>query len=88
MYGSELFWGATEALSSRGMSWASEIRDGGSFLLFSFPTGSAFLDAAAEGFAEALQKHEGPRRETRFLDRSGSPIALLIEIEPAAQPRL
>jgi hypothetical protein len=88
VHGSELFWGATKARSSRGRTWESEIRDGGSFLLFAFPTGSAFLDAAAQGFAEALQKHEGPRRERRFLDRSGSPVALLIEIEPAAQPRL
>ncbi len=88
VHGSELFWGATKARSSRGNTWESEIRDGGSFLLFSFPAGSAFLDAAAQGFAEALQKHEGLRRETRFLDRFGSPVVLLIEIEPAAQPRL
>jgi hypothetical protein len=88
VHGSELFWGATRMRSSRGNTWESEIRDGGSFLLFLFPTGPAFLDAAAQGFAQALQKHEGPRRETRFLDRSGSPVALLVEIEPAAPPRL
>src|SRR5437868_433524 len=41
VHGSELFWGATKARSSRGNTWESEIRDGGSFLLFSFPTGSA-----------------------------------------------
>jgi len=87
VHGSELFWGATKARSSRGNTWEWEIRDGGSFLLFLFPTGSAPLDAAAEGFAEALQNHQGPRREMRFLDRSGSPVALLVEIEPAAPPR-
>lgn len=84
VYGSELFWGATRDRSSRGLDWESEIRDGGSFLLYLVPTGSANLDAAAEGFSRALADYRGPRREKRFLDRSGSPVALLVEI-PAAR---
>ena len=84
VYGSELFWGATRDRSSRGLDWESEIRDGGSFLLYLVPTGSADLDAASKGFSRALADYRGPRRETRFLDRSGSPVALLVEI-PAAR---
>lgn len=82
VYGSELFWGATKARSSRGITWESEIRDGGSFLLFLFPTGPPTLDAAAAGFSEALQQYRGARQERSFFDRSGSPIALLAEIMP------
>ena len=82
VYGSELFWGATKARSSRGMSWDSEIRDGGSFLFFLFPTGSPALEAAAEGFSEALRGYDGPRRERLFADRSGDPFARLVEIPP------
>jgi hypothetical protein len=78
VYGSELFWGATEALSSRGMSWASEIRDGGSFLFFRF-----LPDApAVKGFSDALKDYPGPRRKRLWLDRSGSPYAALVEIMP------
>jgi dolichyl-phosphate-mannose-protein mannosyltransferase len=82
VYGSELFWGATPEHSSRARTWESEIRDGGSFLLYLFPTGPPELDAAANGFSKALEKYPGPRQERRFLDRSGSPVALLVEIPP------
>ena len=75
--GSELFWGATREHSARGISWTSEIRDGGSFLLFLSP-----LSAATEGFSEALADHSGPRREKLFFDRSGSPFAAIVEIAP------
>jgi hypothetical protein len=83
VYGSELFWGATRARSSRGLAWESEILDGGVFLLYVFPTGPPGLDAAAEGFSRALKEYRGPRRERRFFDRSGSPVALLVEIPTA-----
>jgi hypothetical protein len=83
VYGSELFWGATRARSSRGLAWESEILDGGVFLMYVFPTGSPSLDAAAEGSLQALKKYRGPRRERRFFDRSGSPVALLVEIPTA-----
>lgn len=79
VYGSELFWGATKHRSGSGMTWRSEIEDGGSFLLFRFETGSP----AAEGFSDALEQYHGPRREKIFLDRSGSPYATLVEIPPS-----
>ena len=84
VYGTELFWGATRTHSSRGLGWESEIRDGGAFLLYLFPTGSPSIDAAAEGFSKALEDYRGPYRERRFFDRSGSPVARLVEI-PAAR---
>jgi hypothetical protein len=83
VYGSELFWGATRTRSSRRLAWESEILDGGVFLMYVFPTGSPSLDAAAEGSSQALKEYRGPRRETRFFDRSGSPVALLVEIPTA-----
>jgi len=83
VYGSELFWGATRERSSRGIAWGSEILDGGVFLLYLFPTGPSALDAAAVGFSRALEVYRGPRRERRFFDRSGSPVALLVEIPTA-----
>jgi hypothetical protein len=83
VYGSELFWGATRARSSRGLAWKSEILDGGVFLMYVFPTGPPSLEAAAEGFSQALKEYRGPRRERRFFDRSGSPVALLLEIPTA-----
>jgi len=82
VYGSELFWGATKARSSRGIRWESEIRDGGSFLLYLFPTGPPALDAAAEGFSEVLKDYDGLRQERLFADRSGDPFARLVEILP------
>jgi hypothetical protein len=78
VYGSELFWGATKALSYRGMTWASEIRDGGSFLLFRFQPNAP----AVKGFSQALRDYPGPRRKRLWLDRSGSPYAALVEIMP------
>ncbi len=83
VHGSELFWGATRARSSRGLTWESEILDGGEFLLYVFPTGPPSLNAGAEGFSRALKEYRGPRRERRFFDRSGSPVALLVEIPTA-----
>jgi hypothetical protein len=85
VYGSELFWGATRARSSRGPSWESEILDGGVFLMYVFPTGPPSLEAAVEGFSQALKEYRGSRREKRFFDRSGSPVALLVEIPAARQ---
>ena len=81
VYGSELFWNATKTHSPRGITWESEVHDGGSFLLLDFRT--VFFSSAADGFREALEKYGGPRREQRFLDRSGSPVAVLIEVKPA-----
>ena len=69
--------------SRRGSTWDAEIRDGGTFLLFRFPQASSPLSAASEGFSEALGRFDGPRRETVFSDRSGSPVAALVEINPA-----
>lgn len=83
VYGSELFWGANRVRSSRGLDWESEILDGGVFLMYVFPTGPPSLEAAAEGFSQALKDYRGPRREKRFFDRSGSPVALLVEIPTA-----
>ena len=83
VYGTELFWGATKERSAKGTSWDSEIRDGGAFLLFQFPMGPPSLSDAASGFAEALEKYPGPRRERLFFDRSGAPWARLVEIPPA-----
>lgn len=81
VYGTELFWGASKAVSRRGLSWESEIRDGGSFLLFQFPMGPPELSDAAKGFAEALAT-AGPYRETAFFARSGAPYARIIEFAP------
>lgn len=83
VYGSELFWGASRERSSRGLAWESEMLDGGVFLLYLFPTGPSGLDAAAVGFSRALLEYRGPRRERRFFDRSGAPVALLVEIPSA-----
>jgi hypothetical protein len=81
VYGTELFGGASKAVSRRGLSWESEIRDGGSFLVFLFPMGPPELSDAAEGFSEALQAF-GSYRERLFLERSGTPYARLVEIPP------
>ena len=86
VHGTDLFWGATSQLSSRGLTWDAEIREGGSFLLHLSPAGSAPLDAASTGFRRAYDAYAGPRRETRFFDRSGMPMVLLVEVEPAASP--
>ena len=90
VHGTELFWKGSKTGSSRGRSWDSEIADGGTFLLYLFPTGDPSLDASGAGFLEALRASPVPRTERRFLDRSGSPVALLVEIMPtasrAAQP--
>lgn len=83
VYGTELFWSGTEALSPRGIPWGSEIADGGSFLMYSFDKGSSRLSAGARGFWQALEGYGGPRRDTTFFDRSGSPVAVLVEIGPA-----
>lgn len=83
VYGTELFGGASKAVSRRGLSWESEIRDGGSFLVFLFPMGPPSLSDAAEGFSEALRDHPGPYREKLFFERSGIPYARLVEIDPA-----
>lgn len=82
VYGTELFWESTREKSSRGRTWDAEIRDGGSFLLFRFPQASSPLSAASEGFSEALGRWDGPRREKVFLDRAGSEVAALVEIDP------
>ena len=83
VYGSELFWGATKEVSRRGNTWESEIRDGGSFLLFLFPMGPPEISDGAQGFSKALEDYGGPRREQLFFGRSGSPIVRLVEITPA-----
>jgi hypothetical protein len=80
-YGTELYWAATKTASSRGLAWESEIRDGGSFLLFLFKTDPA-LSAGSEGFRQALASYTGPRRDEVFFDRTGHPYARLIEIPP------
>ena len=85
VHGTELFWTGSRERSSRGLSWPEEIADGGTFLLYLFPTGNASLDASAQGFREALSKDSGARRERTFLDRSGAPVALLVEI-PRPRP--
>jgi len=83
VYGRELFWNATLDRSSGGMTWDAEIRDGGVFLLSPLPAGSPALDDGARGFSAALARHRGQKRELVFSDRSGAPVARLIEILPA-----
>jgi hypothetical protein len=78
VHGTEVFWGATEQASARGISWESEIRDGGSFLLFRTP--ALPPSPAARGFRKALEEYRGPRRATTFSERSGTPLAEIIEI--------
>jgi hypothetical protein len=80
LYGTELYWGATRDMGRPGRTWAQEIADGGSFLAFVTPAGVSPLNAASEGFAEALARYEGPRRETVFPDRLGKPHVRLVEI--------
>jgi NAD(P)-dependent dehydrogenase (short-subunit alcohol dehydrogenase family)/4-amino-4-deoxy-L-arabinose transferase-like glycosyltransferase len=80
VHGTELFWTGNRERSSRGISWADEIADGGTFLLYLFPTGDPLLDASAAGFQDALAKDPRVHRETTFLDRAGSPVARLVEI--------
>ena len=85
VYGTEIFWESTREMSRPGLTWGAEIRDGGSFLLFRFPRPTSGLSPAEEGFSEALERHVGPRREKLFVDRSGAPLAALIEIDPAPE---
>ena len=79
-YGTELYWLATKDLARPGRTWDEEIADGGSFLAFVTPAGVSPLNAASEGFAEALARYQGPRRETIFPDRLGKPHVRLVEI--------
>ena len=83
VYGTELFWAGTETLSPRGIPWRAEIADGGAFLLYWFDKGSSRLSPATKGFRQALEEYGGPRRDTTFFDRSGSPVVVLVEIRPA-----
>jgi hypothetical protein len=78
VHGSELFWGATKALSARGIPWKEELRDGGSFLFYLFPTSPA--PEALEGFSAALAEYQGPGRRKVFPDRSGADVIALVEI--------
>ncbi|MEP6995978.1 MAG: glycosyltransferase family 39 protein [Acidobacteriota bacterium] len=80
VHGSEIFWSATRESSSRGMTWEREIREGGFFLKFLSSGAPSPLTAASEGFSQALRSYTGPRRQVIFHDRSGSPMAALIEI--------
>jgi hypothetical protein len=83
VHGTELFWGATRNASSRGVTWDAELADGGTFLLFQFPTSPPPLATAAEGFSKALEASAAPRSEALFVDRSGAPYARLVEVTPA-----
>jgi hypothetical protein len=78
VFGTELFWGATPERSSRGVSWADEIRDGGIFLGVSGSTSSA-----AEGFDTALRMDPVEHRETVFRDLHGVPVARLVDVPPS-----
>jgi hypothetical protein len=78
VYGSEIFWGATEEASGRGRPWELEIREGGAFLLFQTPSLPA--SPAALGFRKALEEYRGPRRTKTFFERSGTPLAEVVEI--------
>ena len=82
VHGTDLFWKATPERSSRGRLWDDEVREGGTFLLSLLPSGSESLDAASLGFRRAYERYAGPRRETRFFDRSGTPVILLVEVQP------
>src|SRR5262249_44707337 len=82
LYGSELYWDATEERSRRGRTWADEIGEGGSFLLLLFPTGPPSLDAAAHGFSRALRESGAASTARTYFDRSGVPVARWIEIPP------
>jgi hypothetical protein len=78
VYGTEIFWGATEEASGRGRPWELEIREGGAFLLFQTPSLPA--SPAALGFRKALEEYRGPRRTKTFFERSGTPLAEVVEI--------
>jgi hypothetical protein len=82
VHGTELFWSATKELSrpATGTTWDAEIRDGGSFLALVDLPGPSPMNAASEGFAEALARYPGPRRETIFANRLGKPHVRLVEI--------
>ncbi|HKD18496.1 MAG TPA: hypothetical protein VKG23_11575 [Thermoanaerobaculia bacterium] len=75
--GTELFWGATPARSSRGVPWSDEIRGGGVFLRTFGST-----SPASEGFARALREDPGEHREVVFRDLRGDAVASLVEIAP------
>lgn len=80
VHGSELFWGATKTRSARGIPWRDELRDGGSFLFYLFPTSPA--PDALQGFSAALAEYQGPRRRKLFPDRSGADVIALVEVPP------
>jgi hypothetical protein len=85
VHGVELFWGATKERSGRRVTWSEEIRDGGSFLFYLYPTSPA--PEAAEGFSAALAEHRSPHGERLFRDRTGAPVIVLVEMRLAETAR-
>ena len=84
VHGTELFAGATKERSPSGKSWREEIEDGGTFLLYRARV-SRYPSPAAEGFQEAFAAYTGESRAKLFFDRSGQPLAALVEIPRAGE---
>ena len=80
VHGRELFWNATESVSARGLTWSSEIADGGWFLFF--PVDAWGPSPATRGFLDALKVYRGPRARKVFTDRMGTKFAVVIEVPP------
>ena len=63
-----------------GLTWSSEIADGGWFLFF--PVDSWGPSPATRGFLDALKVYRGPRARKVFTDRMGTKFAVVIEVAP------
>jgi hypothetical protein len=86
VHGTELFWGASREVSRRGWTWDDELRDGGSFLKFASRGGPPALTAAGEGFDAAMSRRKTPAQERIFRDRTGAPLAVLVEVARSESP--
>jgi len=83
--GTELYWDATNRVSMRGRTWESEVREGGTFVMFAFPTPPFFV--AAAGFRGAVAASRRPYEKRVFVDRSGSPIVVIVTVPRQATGR-
>jgi hypothetical protein len=86
VHGTELFWNASPEVSRRGRTWDEELRDGGSFLMFATRGGPPSLTGARDGFDAAMRSRNPPRTDRIFRDRTGAPVAVLVEV-PGGEAR-